>query len=155
MTTIRMTRFKILIGTLLAIALLVTADLAAAEQLVEDQHYVVHYSAFNSTHLTPEVAQAYGLMRSRHRGVVNIAVQRKMPGGSNKAVMAQLTGYTGQLGGSEIPLDFQMVEEGDAIYYLAQFLTSDGGKLNFDIKVKPTPEASPLKVSFEQSFFVD
>lgn len=139
----------------LALVLLLTAQLAAAEQFVEDKNYVVHYSAFNSTLLTPEVANANGLMRSRQRGIVNIAVQRKQPGGRPKAVMAQLEGYTGQMGGSEIPLDFQVVEEGDAIYYLAEFRFHDGDKLNFDIKVKPTPEAAPLKISFSQSFFAD
>lgn len=151
--TTRITTLKLVIGSILAVTLLLTAELAAAEQLVEDKDYVVHYSAFTSTMLTPEVAKAYGLTRSRQRGMINIAVQRKMPGGTNKAVMAQLEGYTGMLGGSEIPLDFQVVEEGDAIYYLAQFLIRDGDNLNFDIKVKPTPEARPLKVSFSQSFF--
>lgn len=146
---------KLMLGALLALALLLASELAAAEQFIEDQHYIVHYSAFNATLLTPQVAQAYGLTRSRHRGIINIAVQRKMPDGSNKGVMAQLEGYTGQLGGSEIPLDFQVVEEGDAIYYLAQFLVSDGNTLNFDIKVKPTPEAAPLKVRFSQIFFAD
>lgn len=128
---------------------------AQAEQFVEDDVYVVHYSAFNSTLLQPEVAKAYDLMRSRQRAVMNIAVQRKMPDGSRKAVMAQLKGYTGALGGSERPLDFKMVSEGDAIYYLAEFLIGNGEKLNFDIGVQPTPEASPIKIRFTQEFFQD
>ncbi len=153
--TIKTTPIKLVLASLLALALLMTAELAAAEQFVEDKDYVVHYSAFTSTLLTPEVASAYGLMRSRQRGIINIAVQRKQPGGSPKAVMAQLVGFTGQLGGSEIPLDFKVVEEGDAIYYLAEFRVHDGDELNFDIKVKPTPETVPLKISFSQSFYAD
>lgn len=151
--TIKITHIKIILASLLAVVLLLTAELAAAEQFIEDKDYVVHYSAFTSTLLTPEVASAYGLMRSRQRGIVNISVQRKQPGGHPKSILAQLKGYTGQLGGSEIPLDFQVVEEGDAIYYLAEFRVGDGDKLNFDIKVSPTPESRPLKVSFSQSFF--
>jgi len=156
--TIRITPLKLLLAALLAIALLITSELAAAadgDKFVENKDYVVHYSAFTSTLLTPQVAQAYGLMRSGKRGIINIAVQRKQPDGRTKAVMAQLEGYTGQTGGSEIPLDFKVVEEGDAIYYLAEFRFGDGDKLNFDIKVKPTPETAPLKVSFSQSFFED
>lgn len=139
----------------LSLLLLLCGWNARAEQFVEDDAYVVHYSAFNSTMLQPEVAKAYDLMRSRQRAVMNIAVQRKMPDGSRKAVMAQLKGYTGALGGSERPLDFKMVSEGDAIYYLAEFLIGNGEKLNFDIVVQPTPEASPIKVSFTQEFFQD
>ena len=153
--TRKLTRIRQLLATLPALALLLIAQLATAEQFVEDKDYVVHYSAFTSTLLTPEVAGAYGLMRSRQRGIVNIAVQRKQPGSMPKAVMAQLEGYTGQRGGSEIPLEFQVVEEGDAIYYLAEFKIHDGDKLDFDIKVKPTPQAAPLKVNFNQSFFAD
>ena len=126
-----------------------------AEQFVEDDQYVVHYSAFNSSMLTPEVAKAYDLMRSRQRAIMNVAVQKKMPDGKTKAVMAQLQGYTGALGGSERPLDFKIVTEGDAIYYLAEFLIGDGEKLNFDISVKPTPDRAPIKVKFSQEFFQD
>lgn len=149
------TTLKFTLASILALVLLTVTELAAAEQYIEDDEYVVYYSAFSSTQITPEIAEAYGLMRSRHRGLLNISVQRKMPGGPPKAVMSQLKGYTGQLGGSEIPLDFKVVEEGPAIYYLAEFLVKEGDKLNFDIQVKPTPEHSAMKLSFSQAFFPD
>jgi hypothetical protein len=139
----------------LSLLLLLCGWNVRAEQFVEDDAYVVHYSAFNSTMLQPEVAKAYDLMRSRQRAVMNIAVQRKMPDGSRKAVMAQLKGYTGALGGSERPLDFKVVTEGDAIYYLAEFLIGNGEKLNFDITVQPTPQTNPIKIKFSQQFFQD
>ena len=146
---------KYLFGLLLAMSLLLTANMVEAEQYIEDKQYVVHYNALSSILIKPEIAKAYGLQRSRQRGLVNISVQRKMPDGSTKAVMSQLKGYTGQLGGSEIPLDFKLVTEGDAIYYLAQFPTREGDQLDFDIKVRPTPEHAPLKLSFSQAFFSD
>ncbi len=148
---------KILTDLLLSIILLTLgSSVAIAEQYVEDDQYVVHYSAFNSSMLTPEVAKAYDLMRSRQRAIINISVQKKMPGNvAPKAVMSQLTGYTGALGGSERPLDFKVVTEGDAIYYLAEFLIGNGEKLNFNIKVKPTPDHAPIAVNFSQEFFED
>lgn len=146
---------KTLATLLSAILFLSLSSFARAEQFVQDDQYVVHYSAFNSTLLTPEVAKAYDLMRSRQRAVMNVSVQRKMPDGSSKAVTSQLEGYTGALGGSERPLDFKMVTEGSAIYYLAEFLIGNGEKLNFDIKVKPTPDHAPIKVEFSQDFFTE
>lgn len=144
------------LSLLLSLFLLVLLSVSVrAEKFVEDDQYVVHYNAFNSTILKPEVAKAYDLMRSRQRAIMNIAVQRKMPDGSRKAVMAQLQGYTGALGGSERPLDFKVVTEGDAIYYLAEFLIGNGEKLNFDIKVTPTPGSAPIRIAFSQEFFQD
>ncbi len=146
---------KITLLTLLGLFLLLATELAAAEQFIEDDDYIVHYNAFNSIVVQPDIAKTYGIMRSSKRGIINISVQRKMPDGSTKAVMSDLKGFTGQLGGSEIPLDFQIVEEGKAIYYLAQFLIDNGETLNFNIKVKPVPEHPGLKISFSQAFFED
>src|SRR5262245_9269943 len=132
--------FSLMLSLLMLVLLSVSAR---AEQFVEDEQYVVHYSAFNSSMLTPEIAKAYDLMRSRQRAVMNVAVQKKMPDGSRKPVLAKLEGYTGALGGSERQLDFKVVTEGEAIYYLAEFLIGNGERLNFDIKVEP-PGSAPI-----------
>ena len=50
------------------LALLMTLPLRA-EQMKELGPWQVHYSAFNSSFLTPEVAKAYGLERSRYNGI--------------------------------------------------------------------------------------
>ncbi len=146
------TTLKIALGSVAATLLLLTSEMAAAEQL-EDDNYVVYYSAFNSTVITPEVAKAYELNRSRQRGLLNISVQRKMPDGKYKPVVAQLKGFTGQLGGSEIPLDFKLITEGDAVYYLAEFFIDEGDRLNFDVDIKPTPDYPTMQLDFDQTFF--
>ncbi|MFM4989919.1 DUF4426 domain-containing protein, partial [Aeromonas veronii] len=58
------------------LALLMTLPLKA-EQMKELGPWLVHYNAFNSSFLTPEVAKAYGLERSRYNAIINIAVQDK------------------------------------------------------------------------------
>ncbi len=60
------------------LALLMTLPLRA-EQMKELGPWQVHYSAFNSSFLTPDVAKAYGLERSRYNGIINIAVQTEFP----------------------------------------------------------------------------
>ena len=140
---------------LLASVLLLGSLTAHAEQFVDDDQYVVHYSAFNSSMLQPDVAKAYNLMRSRQRAIMNISVQRKMPDGSHRPVIAQLKGYASALGGSERPLNFKVVTEGSAIYYLAEFVIGNGEKLNFDIRVTPTPDYTPIRIRFTQEFFQD
>ncbi|MGL5178302.1 MAG: DUF4426 domain-containing protein, partial [Aeromonas veronii] len=96
------------------LALLMTLPLKA-EQMKELGPWLVHYNAFNSSFLTPEVAKAYGLERSRYNAIINIAVQ-------DKQKVAQAVGITGEaknLTGTIRTLNFQEVKEGDAIYYLA------------------------------------
>jgi len=46
--------------------------------------YEVHYNAFNSTFLQPDVAANYQVQRSKYRGLVNITVLQKQPDGSKK-----------------------------------------------------------------------
>ncbi len=148
---------KLVNGLVWAFSLILTATagLAQAEQLRENDEYIVYYSALNSIIIQPDIAKAYGLQRSRQRGLLNISVQRKMPDGSNKPVMSQLKGYASHLSGSEIPLEFNLVTEGKAIYYLAQFPIRNGDELRFDIVAKPTPDADPIKIRFSQDFYTE
>ena len=122
-------------------------------ETIEKEGYVIHYSAFNASFITEEVAKAYNLNRSRYRGMINIAVHKRMKDGSTKPVIAQLSGYATRLSGSESPLEFEMVGEGKSIYYLAQTVIAHRETLRFDIKIKPTPQHSPIKLSFKQDFF--
>lgn len=123
-----------------------------AAQFIEDDQYVVHYSAIPSTFITAETAQHYDLIRSRQRGLLNISVQRKQPDGSTRPVTATLKGHTSELGPTRSPLEFQLVTEGKAIYYLAPFRIRDGATLTFTVDVEPVPEHQ-LKVRFSKTLY--
>lgn len=135
--------------------LLSVSAFSYAEQFVEDDQYRVHYSAFNTSLLTPENAKRYGITRSRQRGMLNIAVQRKKSDGSTVGVEAQLSGIVRHLSGTERELDFTLVTEGAAVYYLAEFLIGDGEQLYFKLKAIPVPGHPGLKISFDQPFYND
>jgi len=140
--------------TLLIISFFVSANLHA-EQKIEDEHYVVHYSAINTTRLTPEVAKLSGITRSKNRAMLNIAVQKKKKDGSFIGVVAQLQGTVTNLIGQQRNLDFSLVTEGSAVYYLAEFFIDDGEKLYFKINAQPVPNYNGLTVSFNQTFYKD
>lgn len=135
--------------------LLGLSTFSVAEQFVEDDQYRVHYSAFNTSLLTPENAKQYGVTRSRNRGLINIAVQRKKADGSTVGVEAQLSGIVRHLSGTERELDFTLVTEGSAVYYLAEFLIGNGEQLYFTLKAVPVPSHPGLKFSFDQPFYND
>lgn len=108
----------------------------------------VHYSAFNSSYLQPDIAAATGLVRSKRQGVVNIAVLK-----AGKASSADVNGSVSNLIGQSYPLKFKQVTEGPAIYYLAQFPFEGREVLRFTIKV--TAEGAPHSFDFNQEFFPD
>lgn len=144
-------RFPLLLALLL---LLGTAATATAEQVDEFGEYRVHYNAFVSNLLTPEVARALDLTRSRYHAVINITVQKQQNGGY-QPVSAQVSGTATNLYGKQQRLEMKKVNERDAIYYLGELPFSDEETLNFDISVIPEGQKLVHNIRFKQQFFVD
>ncbi|WP_346841511.1 DUF4426 domain-containing protein [Metapseudomonas otitidis] len=109
----------------------------------------VHYSAFNSGFLQPDIAAAAGLVRSKTQGVVNIAVLK-----AGKPSTAQVSGQVKDLLGKVTPLAFRQVSEGGAIYYLAQFPFTQREMLKFTLTVQQG-DGAPHTFTFDQEFFPD
>ncbi len=109
----------------------------------------VHYSAFNSSFLQPEIAAASGLVRSKSQGVVNVAVLK-----AGQASSASVDGEVRNLLGRSYPLSFKQITEGSAIYYLAQFPVDDREVLRFTINVK-AGDGVAHSFDFNQEFFPD
>ncbi len=117
--------------------------------------YIVHFNAFRSDSLTPEIAKAYALTRRNNRMVVNITVQKRGESGKNIPVKAKVTGFASNLTGQVKNLEFREIHDGDAIYYLAQSQVSNRETLKFDIKATPEGETIVASVNFKQQFFTD
>ncbi|MFI8481910.1 DUF4426 domain-containing protein [Pseudomonas sp. NPDC078700] len=109
----------------------------------------VHYNAFNSGFLQPDIAAANGLVRSKTQGVVNIAVLK-----AGKASPANVTGTVKNLLGTDYPLSFKQVSETGAIYYLAQFPFEQREVLRFTINVT-AGDGQAHSFNFNQEFFPD
>ena len=126
----------------------------ALPALAERKHSVgehdVHYIAFNSSFLQPDIAAAAGLVRSKTQGVVNVSVLK-----AGKPVAAQVSGSVKNLLGQDYPLTFKQLKEGDeAIYYLAQLPFESREVLRFNLNVRPSG-AAPIDFDFTQEFFPD
>lgn len=139
----------------LSLTLLFLGSFAWGESFTEDDKYIVHYNAFNSSIVTPDVAKAHGLVRSGYRGMVNITVQRKREGQLPKNVTAFLEGRVKHLTGTEIPLEFTQINEGEVVYYIGEFQIPNGQPLTFDIDVKPGAGHSGFHLKFSQTLYVD
>lgn len=126
-----------------------------AEQYRDFGDFRIHYSAFKSDMVSPEVAKAHGLTRSRYQAIVNITVLKKDGDGSYKPVQAKVEGTARDIYSKVRKLQMQEVTEGKAIYYLAEFPIVDEQRLTFDIRVIPKGESAAKELSFERQFFVN
>lgn len=122
---------------------------AMAEQKQSYGDLDVHYSAFNSGFLQPDVAAATGLIRSKTQGVVNVAVLK-----AGTASNAKVSGSVKNLLGQSTALNFKEVKEGQAIYYLAQFPFEQRETLRFTLSVQAA-DGVPHSFDFNQEFFPD
>jgi len=149
-----MTQLKPSIISTLAIFLALISTNIFAENSKTFGDYVIHYNAFRSDTLTPEIAKAYSLTRRNNRMVVNITVQKKN-GDVSKPVKAKVTGFASNLTGQLKDLEFKEIHDGEAIYYLAQSQVANRETLKFDITATPAGEKLVAKLNFKQQFYTD
>lgn len=135
---------------LLLLAMPVTS--AYAEQYKDFGDYTIHYSAFTTDILSPAVAKAYRITRSKNRAMINISVLKKIMGTtgtpSKAAVLATATNLNNQLR----EVEFREVLEEGAIYYLAEIPVNNGETLKISLNIKPEGESEAYKFSFQEQF---
>ncbi|MCG8610860.1 MAG: DUF4426 domain-containing protein [Pseudomonadales bacterium] len=145
----------IYLATLLCAILLAWPPATQAEQKEIFDGYEVHYNAFNSTFLSPEVAKQYGIIRSKSLALLNVSVL-KLPdqsGGTPLPVAASVKGTITNNVQQQREIDFTRITEGQAVYYLGQFQFSENDLLVFNLDATPDGSIRPLKLRFSQSFF--
>lgn len=110
----------------------------------------VHYIAFNTTFLSPQVARANNIKRSTTNALVNISVLDKR---TQQAQDVVINGTAKNLLGTTKNLTFTKVTEGEAIYYLATVGFSNKEVLRFDINIEQGKVRQNLK--FQQTMYAD
>ncbi|WP_298441846.1 DUF4426 domain-containing protein [uncultured Ferrimonas sp.] len=140
------------------IALILTALVAlpaVAEQKMQVGKYAIHYVTFGSTFLTPDIAKAYGVNRSRYTGLVNISVlDSSQQDLDTNAVRVTINGTARDLTGITKTLEFREIREGDAIYYIAELDHRNEETYHFNIDISNQRDLS-TKLKFQQKFYVD
>jgi hypothetical protein len=123
-----------------------------AENMKKFGNINVHYMAIGATFLTPEIAKAYGIERSRYNGLINISIldnTKKNTPAKSVSIIGKAKNNVGQLKS----LEFREVKEGDAIYYLAEINYANEETIHFDVQITDGSKKHNLK--FSQKFYVD
>ena len=128
--------------------LLVSLTLSShAEQAIYSQKYDIHYNAFNTMMVTPEVAQNYDFTRARNRALINISV---LDSSTKKPIAAMVTGTRTNIVGQLLPLEFVQVKEQNAIYYIAQLRFTEEEMWRFELQIQPDLNADAIPLKFSQ-----
>lgn len=141
---------KMYIWGVMSAFLLFCSTSVNAEQKVTLGPWDVHYIAFPTTFLTPEIAKANGFIRSKYNAIINISVLDK---NSQAAQRIDISGTARNLIGTTKELKFKRVIDGDAIYYLAPLSFRHKENYTFDIEIKQRDISE--KLTFKQEMFVD
>lgn len=117
--------------------------------------YVVHFSAQSTDELSPDVARAYNILRSKNRAMLNVSIIRES---DNAPVAGTVTVKTVNLTGQMKNVTMREISEpGDitAIYYIGETPVANRETLVFDISIKPEGEDTVSEVRFKRQFYTD
>jgi hypothetical protein len=124
----------------------------AGESSVTIGNHVVHFSAQLTDQLTPEIARAYNIVRSKNRVMLNVAVLDAVKG---TPVSATVTVDTVNLTGQLKNVVMRKVQEQEAIYYIGETPVANQETLIFDISVIPEGESEAANVRFKRQFYTN
>jgi len=133
------------------LALLLAASPVHANE-VEFDRYVVHYTVLSTYFLSPEVARAYDLRRSRTRALVNVVIMER-DGEALQSVSGKVSGQAVNLNRQVRHLRFREVRDGDAFYHLAEVPIRPGEVVDFRLRVTAEGDDEVMLVNFRQAFY--
>jgi hypothetical protein len=124
----------------------------AGESMKNIGGYVVHFSAQSTDQLSPEIARAYNIVRSKNRAMLNVSIIRESDDASVEAdVQVKTVNLTGQLKN----VTMRKVPDQQAIYYIGETPVANRETLIFDITVRPDGADTASEVRFKRQFYTD
>lgn len=115
----------------------------------------VHWSVFPSTFLAPEIARENNLNRSKSIGIVNISIMRETENGGLEPVSGQVEGKVLNDVQQVKFLGFRRIQEGNAVYFIAEYQYSNAELMTFQITARPTGNNRDLPIRFAHTLFND
>ena len=122
----------------------------AAASSADIGDHVVHFSAQSTDQLPPEVARAYGIVRSQNRAMLNVSVLKE---DTSTAVTADVTVRTVNLAGQLKNVTMRKIQEQEAIYYIGETGIANRETLIFNISITPEGASDASEVRFTREFY--
>ncbi len=129
---------------------------ARAADTIQEQGYLLHYSAINTLSLTEDIARQFGIKRRKSHAIFLLSprAQNALEAGSDP-VRALASGTVRRLTGQRQTLQWREIEIDGQFDLVAEFEIQNGEKLAFDVSVKPEGAVRPISIRFLQQFYRD
>ncbi len=114
--------------------------------------HIVHFSAQSTDQLPPDVARAYGIVRSKNRAMLNVSVIKE---GTTIVVPAEVTVRTVNLAGQLKNVTMRKIQEQEAIYYIGETAVANRETLVFNISITPEGATKASDVRFTRKFYTN
>ncbi len=150
---------KVFLSSFMTMLLIISShlitSLAYAEEYKSEDGYIIHYNAVNTQFIPKEVAQGYGILRSKNQAFLSVVVMQVQEDAQPKHVTAQITAQVVNLNQQLRQVDMREIRENTAIYYVGVFKINDADTLNFTLKVIPEGQTQAKEITFQKAFFID
>jgi len=144
-----------LISLLFLVSAVLSMQTATAERSEAFGDYQIHYNALTTDLIEPSVARAYGIIRSKNRALVNVAVLRRVMGMATQPVKAAVSAEAVNLNAQLRTIDMRELNDSGAIYYIGELPVDHNETLSFEITVTPEGESSSHTTTFKQQFYTE
>jgi hypothetical protein len=117
--------------------------------------FEMHYNAVRTDQLTAEIARAYGIERSKNKVLLNVSVLKKSAEGANTPTDSEVKVTARNLNNQLKEVQLRRINEGTAIYYIAEVGFTGTETLVFDISATPVASSTPIIATLTREFFAD
>lgn len=141
-----------------SLVILILAVPVSAEQSRNFGAYTVHYNAFTTSSLSPEMAKIYNIKRSNKRALLNVSILKQGTGTASRPVKARVTATATNMNLQLTQLTVrELIEPGEpgAIYYLAETSVNNGDTLKYDVNFIPDGQEQAYTFNFQQQFITE
>ncbi len=142
-----------IIKPLSLIGLLLVVQLTAAERSERFDNFELHYSVVNTTFLSASVAEKYGITRGERHAILNLSL-RELFAENSASVGMELSGRTWDLIQNQ-DLNFTMIKESGAIYYIARFKFINEEWRFFELDFSPEGSKQKYQFKFKQQLYIN
>ena len=140
-----------LLTVLITLFLLLPATVYA-ENSTKIPGYTIHHNVLTTDFLAPNIASAYRLIRSKNRAMINVSVIQDVEGTTGKPVMATISARAINLIGQSRNILLREIREGNAIYYIGDFIVPNNEQLIFVLDVTPDGAKKSYTAKLQHKF---
>ncbi|MGK2957394.1 MAG: DUF4426 domain-containing protein [Acidimicrobiales bacterium] len=116
--------------------------------------YTLRANAIQSNVLPASMARQHGIERAADRGVLNLVILERKPGGRDVTMSAEVSVRQENLLGQSETIKMRAIEENGRVSYLGTFGFASRRTFRFAISARPVGSDQALTIKFEDRFVV-